>query len=85
MNKNLLLALPLLAMLAACDTSSSDTPKPQIGGREETKGIRNTREIGVSGDAIADHVDKALDGNDRHNAEMQQRAAELGDTQQPQQ
>ena len=63
MNKNLLLALPLLAMLAACDTSSSDTPKPQIGGREETKGIRNTREIGVSGDAIADHVDKALDGN----------------------
>lgn len=66
----------LLAMLAGCDVSSSDTPKPKIEGREETKNIRNTREIGVSGDAIANRVDSALDANDAHARQLKEMDAQ---------
>lgn len=75
MNKQLLLALPLLAVLTACDTKSSDTPAPVLEGREETKGIRNTEAIGYSGDAIADKVDGALDANDQRMKNLQESEA----------
>ena len=67
-----LLVLALLPLFGACSVESSDTPKPKIEGRDETKGIRNTREVGYSGDAIADKVDAALDANDKHNQQLQE-------------
>ena len=72
MGKKLLLVLPLLATLSACEIESSDAPAPVVEGREETRGIRNTREIGVSGDAIADRVDSALDANEAHAQRMKE-------------
>lgn len=68
----ILLALPLLLSLSACEVGTSDAPAPVVEGREETQGIRNTREIGVAGDAIADRVDSALDASDAHAQRMKE-------------
>lgn len=62
---NIRITALLLVLLAACDTTSFETPPPVIEGREETRNIRNTREIGGAGDAIANKVDQALDANDQ--------------------
>ena len=67
-----LLLLPLLASLSACEVGTSDTPAPVVEGREETQGIRNTREIGVSGDAIADRIDSSLDAGEAHAQRMKE-------------
>ncbi len=68
-------ALVCMAMLSACGSSqqSADTEKKKQG-REETQGIRNTDAIGMSGSAISNNVDKALNANDQHNQKIDEGA-----------
>ena len=61
-------------LLGACGPSASDAPPPaekDKKGRQETQAIRNTQAIGVSGEAMANKVDKALEANDQHNQQLQ--------------
>lgn len=61
-----LVALPATLGLAACERKPPAEPGKPVAakGRPETQGIRNTEAIGVSGNAIADKVDGALDNVD---------------------
>lgn len=61
----------LVLALTACG-APTDEPKVETErvGREETQTIRNTKEIGMSGDAIANRVDGALDASEKHAEEM---------------
>lgn len=61
----------LVLALTAC-SAPSDEPKvdQERVGREETQTIRNTKEIGMSGDAMANRVDGALDASEKHAEEM---------------
>jgi predicted small lipoprotein YifL len=64
---HVLLLLALLSALSACERKVPPTEpgKPVASqGRAETKAIRNTEAIGVSGNAIADKVDTLLNQND---------------------
>lgn len=67
-------ALALLALLSACSPPPEDENgkrKSLAGeGREETKGIRNTENIGYSGNAIGAKVDQALEINDNRTADL---------------
>lgn len=66
------------ALLAALLLSACGAPRDQSGqvesrageGREETRGIRNTENIGYAGNAIADKVDSALDANEARTEEL---------------
>jgi len=62
----------LLALTLAACSAPPDEPKAEQErvGREETQTIRNTKEIGMSGDAIANRVDGALDASEKHAEEM---------------
>lgn len=71
MRPTIILAL-MVGLLAGCSAAEPETPAPAPEGREETRGIRNTENIGVSGDAVADRVDQALDANDRHREQLEQ-------------
>lgn len=65
--------LLLTALIAGCGSSDPQAAeKLKHQGREETRGIRNSQNIGYSGKAIADHVDEALDANEKRNKELQQ-------------
>ncbi len=50
--------------LAACGGKEPPAEPKKAEGREETKNIRNLDNIGVSGSAIANKVDGALNAND---------------------
>jgi hypothetical protein len=70
---NQLIALLLLgAALAACTPPPEEPKKVEAEGREETRSIRNTKEIGYSGDAIADRLDKALDASEAQAQQMKE-------------
>ena len=64
--KTILTALALTLVLAGCHSKDEPPPvdKPKAG-RAETQSIRNTDAVGMSGSAIADKVDAALDKNDK--------------------
>ena len=72
--------IPALLLAAlACGCGSRDpqaAEKLKHEGRDETKLIRNTQNIGYSGRDIANHVDAALDANDKHNKDLQQQMAD---------
>lgn len=67
-----LLALGALLLLAGCgQRDDSGKIESRAGqGREETRGIRNTENIGYAGNAIADKLDGALDANDARKGEL---------------
>ena len=73
----LLLALfAALAVTACGNDADPDKPGRQVKsrageGREETKGIRNTENIGYSGNAIGAKIDEAIVTNENHPAELQ--------------
>lgn len=77
------------AILLALLMSSCGAPPPEDEngkrkslageGREETKGIRNTENIGYSGNAIGAKVDQALDLNDNRKEELD-RQLEAGES-----
>jgi hypothetical protein len=62
----------VLVLLGGCsDSSPPPAPTaPPTTGRDETAAIRNTEAIGVSGEAIGEKVDAALDANDARKAEL---------------
>jgi hypothetical protein len=63
----------VLVLLGGCSDSSpppAPTAPPPTTGRDETAAIRNTEAIGVSGEAIGEKVDAALDANDARKAEL---------------
>lgn len=64
----ILLCASALLLVTACSPKTDEDGKRQSlagEGREETKGIRNTENIGYSGNAIGAKVDAALDANDQ--------------------
>lgn len=67
-------AVLLAAALAACGSPPPDSAEKAPEGRAETQGIRNTENIGVSGEAIADKVDAALDANEQRQQELDKAA-----------
>ena len=75
MNKSILVLL--LALVAAgCDAPPEQRKAQESGGREETRGIRNTKNIGYSGDAIADKVDGALNAAEANAQQMKDAEAQ---------
>jgi hypothetical protein len=66
-------------LLAACggDEPPPEPKEPQ--GRAETRAIRNTDNIGMSGSAIADKVDAGLDANEDAARRRQDAADQAGD------
>lgn len=64
----ILICASALSLVAACSPKVDQDGKRQSlagEGREETKGIRNTENIGYAGNAIGAKVDAALDANDQ--------------------
>lgn len=74
LSQTLFPALVLLTLLSACNPPPEDENgkrKSRAGeGREETSTIRNTENIGYSGNAIGAKVDQALDTNDNRKADL---------------
>ena len=73
----MMLALFVASALSACggDDANPDKPGRQVKsrageGREETKSIRNTENIGYAGNAIGAKVDQALEINENRPAEL---------------
>ena len=54
----------LALLLSACGSSAPPAEPKKMEGREETKNIRNLDNIGVSGSAIANKVDGALNASE---------------------
>lgn len=74
----LLLGLVAALALTACNDADPDKPGRQVKsrageGREETKLIRNTENIGYAGNAIAKKVDKAIEINEDRPEELDKR------------
>ena len=67
-----LLCAALMAGCGSNDPAAAEKLKKE--GREETRGIRNVQNIGVPGRVIANHVDEALDANEKHAKELQDAA-----------
>ncbi|MDP3858206.1 MAG: hypothetical protein Q8Q73_10660 [Stagnimonas sp.] len=65
--------LCLLLALAACKPAESPVVQSpaEPEGRAETQGIRNLDAVGVSGSAIADKVDGALDAAEQRKRELE--------------
>ena len=64
----ILICAAALALVAACSPKvDEDGNRESLAGegREETRGIRNTENIGYAGNAIGAKVDAALDANDQ--------------------
>lgn len=81
--RTLLCLVVLSGALAACGGARDETGKPESRageGREETKGIRNTENVGYAGNAIGAKVDAALEANDDRNQDLDRQldAAEQG-------
>ena len=69
----ILLCASALSLIAACSPKTDEDGKRESlagEGREETRNIRNTENIGYSGNAIGAKVDEALDVNDARKAEL---------------
>ena len=68
-------AIVMALVLGACNAPAppaEDARKSgRSQGREETRNIRNTDAIGVSGSEIADQVDAALEANDQRNRQVE--------------
>jgi len=82
-SQNLLFIALLASLLAACGVPEDESGKRQSlagEGREETRSIRNTENIGYSGNAIADKVDGALDANDQRVDELNKQLDAAGQT-----
>lgn len=79
MNRNCFISLVMSAvLLSACGAGESE-PKAEHAageGREETGLIRNTENVGQSGDAIADKVDRALDANEQRTEQLDRQLGE---------
>jgi hypothetical protein len=90
MHRFLSLARPLFlgvavisAGLAGCggDDANPDEPGRQVKsrageGRAETRGIRNTENIGYAGNAIANKVDQAIEINENRPADLEKQLDE---------
>ena len=79
----LLLALCAALAVTGCNDADPDKPGRQVKsrageGREETKLIRNTENIGYAGNAIGAKVDKAIEINESRPADLDQRLEEQG-------
>lgn len=86
MNMNPSTRLPLATglyaalLLAACNPQPDDSGQRESRagqGREETQGIRNTENIGYSGNAVADRLDAALDANDRRTEDLDRQLQQI--------
>jgi len=82
----------LLIMLMAGTSGCSNPPPPEAApeqaagyqGRDDTKALQNADNIGYDGTGIQKKLDKALDQNDRHAADIDARIeAQSGDTAEP--
>ena len=74
----LLLSLCAALAVSACNDADPDTPGRQVKsrageGREETKLIRNTENIGYAGNAIGKKVDQAIEINEDRPEELDKR------------
>lgn len=82
--RSLLLGVLLALGITACgDDADPDEPGRQVKsrageGREETRGIRNTENIGYSGNAIGAKLDQAIEINENRPADLEQRLEEQG-------
>ncbi|WP_420465404.1 hypothetical protein [Panacagrimonas sp.] len=75
----LFVCMVLPASLLACNPAkdeSGDRATRAGDGRAETQGLRNTENIGYSGNAIGDRVDAALDANDRRTEDLDRQLEE---------
>lgn len=66
----LCLATGLLAGCGPAQDESGERQSRAGEGREETRNIRNTENIGYAGNAIGAKVDEALDVNDNRKSEL---------------
>lgn len=82
--RSLLLGLIVSTGVAGCgDDADPDEPGRQVKsrageGREETRGIRNTENIGYSGNAIGAKLDQAIETNENRPADLERRLEEQG-------
>ena len=81
----LLLSLFVATAVVACggDDADPDEPGRQVKsrageGREETRGIRNTENIGYSGNAIGAKLDQAIEINESRPDDLNRRLEEQG-------
>lgn len=64
-------------LLAGCGSDREAASESAAGeGRDETGLIRNTENIGYSGNAIGGKVDEALDANDARTDQLDQQLGE---------
>lgn len=65
-------AFSVLGLSACSSEEDADGNRKSLAGegREETQGIRNTENIGYSGNAIGAKVDAALDANDQRTGDL---------------
>ena len=78
---NKIFCVPLLAlMLTACGGGTPPAEPKKMQGREETKNIRNLDKIGVSGSAIANKVDGALNASEESARKLREEQSKATET-----
>lgn len=65
-----IIGVVFVLLLQACSQEPPPAKVPDTG-RPETRKLEAADAIGYNGKAIRKNVDKALDGNDAHNAELE--------------
>lgn len=82
--RSLLLGVVVSTGVAGCgDDANPDEPGRQVKsrageGRDETRGIRNTENIGYSGNAIGAKLDQAIETNENRPADLERQLEEQG-------
>jgi hypothetical protein len=77
-----LLLLGAAIVLAACGSSSQEEETRASAaeeGRDETRLIRNTENIGVAGNAVGRKLDGALDANEQRSDQLDQQLQGSGE------
>lgn len=71
-----IIGVAIVMLLQACSHQEPPPAKEPDTGRPETRKLEAADAMGYNGKAIRKNVDKALDGNDAHNAELEKNMQE---------